>query len=116
MDETIRKEIARLKETYGRLKTEAPSLEKLTNKKIEHHFPVNFWELADSELDQEINDRLNDWRNPQNTDAIRETMREFGRVAELLSWEARKMDSEKLGRVREALSRAYADIEDTLKG
>lgn len=68
-----------------------------------------------SELDQEINDRLNDWRNPQNTDAIRETMREFGRVAELLSWEARKMDSEKLGRVRAALSRAYADIEDTLK-
>lgn len=68
-----------------------------------------------SELEQEINDRLNDWKNPQNTEAIRKTMREFGRLAELLSWEARKMDSEKLGRVREILSRAYEDIGDILK-
>jgi DNA-binding PadR family transcriptional regulator len=68
-----------------------------------------------SELEQEINDRLNDWRNPENTEAIRRTMREFGRLAELLSWEARKMDSEKLGRVRGILSRAYEDIGDILK-
>lgn len=68
-----------------------------------------------SELEQEINDRLNDWKNPQNTEAIRKTMREFGRLAELLSWEARKMDSEKLERVREILSRAYEDIGDILK-
>ncbi len=68
-----------------------------------------------SDLEQEINQRLNEWRNPLNTDAIRKTMREFGRLADLLSWEARKMDSEKLGRVQEVLSRACEDIENISK-
>jgi hypothetical protein len=54
--------------------------------------------------------------NPENTDDRRKTMFEFGRLAELLRWEVRKMDSEKLGRVQKALSHAYEDIEGILKG
>jgi hypothetical protein len=53
--------------------------------------------------------------NPENTDDRRKTMFEFGRLAELLRWEVRKMDSEKLRRVREILSRACEDIGDILK-
>jgi hypothetical protein len=58
MDEQIKAELARLKEYYQKRKTAADSLETLTNKKIEHHFPVNLWELADSELDGEMGKRL----------------------------------------------------------
>ena len=68
-----------------------------------------------SELEQEIKDHLNEWVNPENTDDRRKTMFEFGRLAELLRWEVRKMDSEKLRRVREIFSRAYEDIGDILK-
>ena len=69
-----------------------------------------------SELEQEIKEHLNDWVNPENTDDRRKTMFEFGRLAELLRWEVRKMDSGKLGRVREVLLGAYEDIGDILKG
>ncbi len=69
-----------------------------------------------SELEQAINDHLNDWVNPETIDDRRKTMSEFGRLAELLRWEIRKMDSKKLGRVREVVSRAYEDIENILKG
>jgi O-antigen chain-terminating methyltransferase len=58
MDEQTKAEIARLKEYYQNRKTSVDSLEALTGKKIEHHFPVNLWELADSELDQEMGKRL----------------------------------------------------------
>lgn len=68
-----------------------------------------------SELEQEIKSRLNDWGNLKNIDDIRKTMHEFGRLAEMLSWEVRKMDSEKLRRVRGVFSRAYEDIKDILK-
>lgn len=71
--------------------------------------------LEHSDLEQEISDHLDDWRNPENTEAIRKTMREFGRLTELLSWEARKMDSEKLERIRAIISRAYGDIDDILR-
>ncbi len=68
-----------------------------------------------SELEQEIKDHLDEWVNPENTDDRRKTMFEFGRLAEMLRSEARRMDSEKLKRAREALSRAYQDIENILK-
>ena len=42
-------------------------------------------------------------------------MRNFGRLAEILSWEARKLDSEKLKRVQDVLSQVYSDIEDILQ-
>jgi len=58
MDEQIKAELARLKEYYQGRKTSLDSLEALANKKIEHHFPVNLWELADSELDGEMGRRL----------------------------------------------------------
>ena len=57
MDKANRDEIAKLKEIYLRRKT-AASFEELVGEQIEHHFPVNLWELADSELDQEMGKRL----------------------------------------------------------
>ncbi|MFH1639608.1 MAG: PadR family transcriptional regulator [Chloroflexota bacterium] len=66
-------------------------------------------------LGDKIRERLSGG-NPQNPDEVRETMREFGRLAEMLGWETRKMDTEKLARVREVLAHAYEDIEGIAKG
>ena len=49
-----------------------------------------------AELAQEVNQRLSDWENPENIEAIQKTMHEYGRLGETLSWEVRKMDKEKL--------------------
>jgi DNA-binding PadR family transcriptional regulator len=68
-----------------------------------------------SELEKEINARLNDWENPENIDDIRKTMHEFARLGEMLSWEVRKMSPEKLRRVRDVLSRAHSDVESILE-
>lgn len=58
MDEQIKAEIARLKEYYQSRKTAAGSLEELAGEPIQHHFPLNLWELSDSELDGEMGKRL----------------------------------------------------------
>lgn len=68
-----------------------------------------------SELEQEIKDHENDWRNSQTNGDIRKIKRDLNRLGELLSWEARKMDPEKLGRVREVLSHAYDAVLEILK-
>ena len=67
------------------------------------------------ELDQEIKDHENDWRNSRSSEDIRKIRRDLNRLGELLSWEARKMDSEKLGRVTEVLSDTYDKVLDILK-
>jgi DNA-binding PadR family transcriptional regulator len=67
------------------------------------------------ELEQEIKDHENDWRNSRNSEDIRKIRRDLNRLGELLSWEARKMDVEKLGRVRGALSHTYDEVLAILK-
>ena len=57
MDKAIQEEIADLKKIYKKQISEASSLETLTGKKIVHHYPINFWELSDNELDQEMGKR-----------------------------------------------------------
>ncbi len=53
---------------------------------------------------------MKSWWNPENTDDIGETMREFERLAQLLSVKVRTVDTKKLGRIRKVISRAYEDI------
>lgn len=67
------------------------------------------------EFEEKIKDHMKGWWNAENLDDIRETMREFGRLAQLLSVKARTVDIEELGRIRKVISRAYADIKDILK-
>jgi DNA-binding PadR family transcriptional regulator len=68
-----------------------------------------------SELEQAINDHLNDWFSVDNTDDMKKTMLEFGKLAELFRWEVRNMDSNKLGRLRDVLSRTCTHIENLSK-
>lgn len=65
-----------------------------------------------SHLEQEINDHLNEWFNPDNIDDRKKTMFEFGELAELFMGKVRLMDSDKLKRMREIVGRAHRDIED----
>ena len=58
MDEQVKAEIAKLKEYYQERKTGAGSLEELAGKPLQHHFPVDLWQLSDSELDGEMGKRL----------------------------------------------------------
>ena len=62
------------------------------------------------ELDKKIKSQIRSWWNPENIDDIGETMREFSRLAEVLSDKARMADTEKLSRIRKVISRAYEDI------
>jgi len=58
MDEQGKAEIARLKEYYRARKEAASTLEELAGKPIRHHFPVDLWQLSDSEIDGEMGKRL----------------------------------------------------------
>jgi DNA-binding PadR family transcriptional regulator len=62
------------------------------------------------ELAGEIETHENDWRSSRNTDDIRRIRRDLTRLSELLGWEARKMDTVKLGRVREILARTCGEV------
>jgi DNA-binding PadR family transcriptional regulator len=66
-------------------------------------------------LEKEINERLNDWENPENIEDIRFTMREYGRMGEMLTWEIRKMSVAKLQRVREILTGTAEKIDGVIK-
>lgn len=57
MDKANRDEISKLKEIYLQHKSTA-SFEELIGAPITHHYPINLWDLADSELDQEMGKRL----------------------------------------------------------
>jgi hypothetical protein len=58
MDERIIKEIDRLKEEIYRQKEKAADIKELVKEEIHRDFPVNFWELSDRELDNEMGMRL----------------------------------------------------------
>ncbi|HUU06639.1 MAG TPA: hypothetical protein VMZ49_12275 [Patescibacteria group bacterium] len=58
MDEQIKEEIAKLKGYFQGRKDSAASLEELAGGPIQHHFPVDLWQLSDSELDGEMGKRL----------------------------------------------------------
>ncbi len=67
-----------------------------------------------AELGRAIDARLNAWADPESAEARRRAMREFGRIADVVRWEIRRIDAAKLERVREILARAHQDIEDVL--
>ena len=48
--------------------------------------------------------------NPEKMDDIVETRRQFEKLAQLIREKARTSDTEKLGRIRQALSNAYEEI------
>ena len=62
------------------------------------------------DFEEKIKDHINSWWNPENINDISETMREFERLARLLRDKARTADTEKLGRMKKALSHAYDKI------
>ncbi|MBI4295705.1 MAG: PadR family transcriptional regulator [Chloroflexi bacterium] len=66
------------------------------------------------DVEARITDYLNEWQSNPNIEDIRRTMREFGRLAELLNNEVRKADVRKVRRVREVIFRVYEEIEDIL--
>jgi DNA-binding PadR family transcriptional regulator len=67
------------------------------------------------ELEREITERLSNWEKPENLEEIQKTMREFGRVGEMLSWEVRKMNAEKLKKVREVMVQTYKQVEGIIQ-
>ncbi|MBE0665386.1 MAG: hypothetical protein E4H23_07240 [Chrysiogenales bacterium] len=58
MDEHIKNEIAKLKKYFLGRKDSLSGLEELAGAPIQHHFPVDLWQLSDSELDGEMGKRL----------------------------------------------------------
>jgi DNA-binding PadR family transcriptional regulator len=66
-------------------------------------------------LEKEINERLSNWENPENMEEIRTIMRELARLAEILTWEIRRLSPEKLKRIRAMLMQAQQQMEDILK-
>jgi DNA-binding PadR family transcriptional regulator len=62
------------------------------------------------EFEEKLKTRMRSWWNPENIDEIGETMREFERLAQLLSIKARTADTEKLSRIRKVISQAYEEI------
>lgn len=58
MDEHIKNEIAKLKKYFLGRKDSLSGLEELAGAPIRHHFPVDLWQLSDSELDGEMGKRL----------------------------------------------------------
>lgn len=58
MDERIEREIRNLKEEYGRIRESAGSLRELVHEPIDTPIRVDFWELSERELDQEMGERL----------------------------------------------------------
>jgi len=61
-------------------------------------------------IDEKIKSHLKGWYNPENIEDIRETMREFERLAQLLRTKSRTAGTEALKRMRQAISQAYQEI------
>jgi DNA-binding PadR family transcriptional regulator len=57
-----------------------------------------------------IDSRIDNWWNPENINDLKKTMSELGKLAGLLREKARTADTEKLKRMRKALSRAFKEI------
>ena len=62
------------------------------------------------EFDERIKNKMKKWWNPENIDAIMDTMREFERLAQLFRDKARTADTKKLSRMRQAFSHACEEI------
>ena len=62
------------------------------------------------EFEKKMKSHLENWCNPENTDEIGETMREFRRLAHMLGDKVRAADTKKLERIRGIISRAYEDV------
>ena len=62
------------------------------------------------EFEERISSQIRSWWNAENIDDIREAMSEFERLAQLLRDKARTADTEKLSRIRQAISSAYEEI------
>jgi hypothetical protein len=58
MDERIIKEINRLKEEIFQQKDKVSDIKELVKEEIDRDFPVDFWELSERELDNEMGNRL----------------------------------------------------------
>jgi hypothetical protein len=58
MDERIIKEINRLKEEIYQQKEKVSDIKELITGEIDRDFPVDFWELSERELDNEMGNRL----------------------------------------------------------
>ena len=62
-----------------------------------------------------IKQHMRDCWGKRNTSELRETMAEIGRIGRLVGRSFRRMDAEKIKRIREVISRAYKDIEVILE-
>jgi DNA-binding PadR family transcriptional regulator len=62
-----------------------------------------------------IKQQMKDRWGKKNTTDMRETMVEIGRMGRLIGRHFRNTDAEKMGRIREVISRAYSDIETILE-
>ena len=62
------------------------------------------------EFGERIKSQIKNWWNPENIEEIRETVREFERLVQLLRDKARTANTEKLSRMRKVLSRACEEI------
>lgn len=69
-------------------------------------------EFLDEQKDfmERMEGRIKDWCNPENIDDISKTRREFEKLARLLKENLRIADAEKLGKIRQILSRACEEI------
>jgi DNA-binding PadR family transcriptional regulator len=62
-----------------------------------------------------IKQQMSERWSKKNTADMRETMVEIGRMGRLIGRHFRNTDAEKMGRIREVISRAYSDIETILE-
>jgi hypothetical protein len=58
MDERIIKEINRLKEEIYQQKEKVSDIKEFVTEEIDRDFPIDFWELSERELDNEMGNRL----------------------------------------------------------
>ena len=62
-----------------------------------------------------IKSQMEDWWAPGDMKEVRETMREFGNLARLVSRRASRADADKMQQIRKVISDAYKNIEEIIK-
>jgi len=67
------------------------------------------------DLADEIKRQMRHHWNPENIDAIGETMGELGKLGRLMGHRLRHLDPEKMQRIRDVVSRAYQEIQGILE-
>jgi DNA-binding PadR family transcriptional regulator len=66
----------------------------------------------EKESEARISKQLKKWWNPENTDDIISTMREFEKLTGLVRDKVRNADADKLSHMRQVLSHAYQEISE----